>query len=77
MLTRNSPHVGGAHVGGAAYEAVGAVDISKDMVLEWFKHPVTKVLAIVIAAELVHRAVLHYGVKYLIGAKEASLHADA
>lgn len=61
MLTINS-----AHVGSTAHEALDAVDVSKEMLVDWLKHPVTKVLGIVIVAELVHRAVIHYGVKLLI-----------
>jgi hypothetical protein len=72
MFTSNS-----AHVGSTAHEAADAVDVSKEMLVEWLRHPVTKVLAIVIVAELVHRAVIHYGVKFLIGAEGKSIHADA
>lgn len=72
MLTSN-----GAHVGSTAHEALDAVDVSKEMLVDWLKHPVTKVLGIVIVAELAHRAVIHYGVKFLIGAKEVTINADA
>ena len=65
MLTSNS-----AHVGSTAHEALDAVDVSKEMLIDWLKHPVTKVVAIVIVAELVHRAVIHYGVRFLIASEE-------
>jgi len=72
MLTSNS-----THVGSTLHEAADSVDISKELLFEWLKHPVTKVLAIVVAAELVHRAVIRYGVKFLIGSEGESIHADA
>ena len=73
MLTSNS-----AHVGSAACDAADAIDVSKEMLVEWLKHPVTKVIAIVVVAELAHRMIVRYGVRLLLGGGEgASIDADA
>jgi hypothetical protein len=39
--------------------------LTREIFLDWLRHPVTRVLGIVIAAEVAHRLIMHYGIKAL------------
>lgn len=60
MLTSNS-----AHLGSSLHEAVDGAGTSKELVIDWLKHPVTKVVLLVIVAEVAHRVIISYGLHAL------------
>jgi hypothetical protein len=72
MLTSNS-----AHLGSALGDATAEAGTSKELVIEWLKHPVTKVVLLVIVAELAHKAIIHYGMHALFHGETVAFDADA
>lgn len=59
----------GAHLGSTLAQADD--QLPKELVLDWLKHPVTKVLGLVIVAELAHQLIIRHGLKMLGFAEEA------
>jgi hypothetical protein len=53
-------------------ELFDAIDrqLSWPLVRNWLDHPVTRVVGVVVAAEIAHQLVLHYGIKLLGLAEE-------